>query len=207
MAQPLEIDPRDTLANAIADVGVWRWWDERYPKSFQLEFGGVQLWSPPQAKGRPPNGQYALRFARLISVSFLTAPRAKVPRNWADALHADRLGPFNVGHDAFALRDPEAARQILAGTRRIETRFGKDPRELNWDKVPAIAAFWAPPVGCIVAARDMKLVSFSGEIPLTEVPAMSRKWWRYWKRYWRRKDSSEALPQDYACEVTIPVKA
>jgi hypothetical protein len=109
-----DADPRDILANAIADVGFWRWWEQVFPNVFQLEFGGVQLWSPAPAEDRPPNGQYALRFPKPLSVSFLTAAEAKVPEDWAEQLHADKLRPFNVGHDSFTLRDADAARHLLA---------------------------------------------------------------------------------------------
>ena len=199
-------DPRDTLAQAVADVGFWRWWDEIFPNVFQLEFGGVQLWSPPTADDRPPNGQYGLRFPKPVSVSFLTAAEAKVPADWADQLHADKLRPFNVGHDSLTFRDADAARHILAAAGRIDTRFGEDPWKVEWEHVPALAAFWAGPVGCLVAAPELKLIGFAGEIPLADVPAMAQKWWDYWKEYWRRKDTPEPFPRDYACEVTIPMK-
>ena len=38
-----------------------------------------------------------------------------------------------------------------------------------------------------------------------EIEPLSRKWWEYWKYYWRVRGTRDALPKDYACEVTIPV--
>jgi hypothetical protein len=201
MTSPLVI-----LGDAIADVGSWRWWEERLPDVFQLEFGGVQLWSAPVAAGKPPNGQYALRFRRPVSVSFLTARDAGVPADWANRLHVDKLRPFNVGHDSFVLEDRDAARAILASAARVDTRYGALPAHLDWARAPVVCAFWAGPVGCLVAARAVELIGLAGEIPLTDVPGMAQRWWEYWREYWRRKDGPEALPQDYACEVTIPIK-
>ena len=201
MPSPLAI-----IANAIADVGFWRWWDERLPDVFQLEFGGVQLWSPPVADGRPPNGQYALRFRGPLSVSFLTGGGSTIPADWADQMHADKLRPFNVGHDSFALDDRAAVRAIVDAAAHVDTRYGALPAHLDWEQVPALCAFWAGPVGCFVAAREVQLVAFAGEIPLADVADMSRRWWEYWHEYWRRKDTPEPLPEDYACEVTIPIK-
>ena len=195
------------LADAVADVGIWRWWDQRFPDVFQLEFGAVQLWSAPIADGRPPNGQYALRFRGPLSVSFLTARGAGVPADWADRLHRDKLQPFSVGHDSFVLDDRKAARAIVAAAAKVETRYGALPAHLDWERAPLLCAFWAGPVGCLVAARELQLVGMAGEIPLTDVSGMAQRWWEYWRDYWRRKDTPEALPQDYACEVTIPIKA
>ena len=43
------------LESAISDVGHWTWWTQHFPESFQMEFGGVLLWNPPTAEGKPPS--------------------------------------------------------------------------------------------------------------------------------------------------------
>ena len=44
-----------------------------------------------------------------------------------------------------------------------------------------------------------------GKYTEEEIELLSRKWWEYWKNYWRLRGTRDALPKDFACEVTIPV--
>jgi hypothetical protein len=61
-------------------------------------------------------------------------------------------------------------------------------------------------VGAIVRAEQFELVDMRGTIPLDQAPEMSRRWWSYWKDYWRVRGTKDAMPRDYACEVTIPMR-
>ena len=34
-----------------------------------------------------------------------------------------------------------------------------------------------------------------------------KKWWDYWKTYWKLRRTKDAYPEDYVCEISIPVDA
>jgi hypothetical protein len=188
----------DILADAISDVGRWRWWVAELPQLFQLEFSGTQLWTPPLKEGAPPCGQLALRFIEPVAVCFLSF--AEMPDDWPAQMHADQLEPFNVDDDAFRFDDAALAAELLAAGKK-QTLHG-DPAAL----APHCLAFRAGAVGCVVSAREIRLVSHQGELPLDEVHDRSTRWWSYWREYWARRGGDQPLPEDYACEVTIPVK-
>ena len=63
-----DISGLQTLENAIRELGVWTWWDERLPDVFQVEFNNALLLNPPLEAGQPPSGQVALaqRFVELL---------------------------------------------------------------------------------------------------------------------------------------------
>jgi hypothetical protein len=46
----------EILEDAITECGYWRWWMANLPASFQVEFGGVQLFQPPPEVSRSPSG-------------------------------------------------------------------------------------------------------------------------------------------------------
>ena len=67
-------------------------------------------------------------------------------------------------------------------------------------------AFWSGAAGMRIEAAELRLFLMSGEIQLSNVALLHSDWWSYWKEYWKKLDTTEALPKDYACEVTIPIK-
>jgi hypothetical protein len=195
----------EILERAISDVGYWTWWTQDFPKSFQVEFGGTQLWNPPKAPDKPPSGQLALRFIAPRSVSFLVRRGAgDLSGDWPELLHADALEPFTINHEHFALMRPEAAREVLTAAARVETRFGAAPTPEAIGEWPAVLAFFAGPAGLLVGAESLMAVSHAGEIRPEQIEPASERWWAYWKEYWRRRETASPLPRDYACEVTIP---
>lgn len=199
-------DYLDILARAISDVGYWRWWEAHLPHGFQVEFGGAQLWNPPQREGLPPSGIVALRFTDPVAVGFLTHKRAPddFPPDWPELLHNDSIEPLSLDYDRFGFNDSELIDEILSEAKDVQMRFGPGvgSRELVDAKISL--AFWAGPAGLIVAAQGLTVLSFQGEIKPEEIERKYEQWWEYWKEYWRLRDTDRALPKDYACEVTIP---
>jgi hypothetical protein len=57
-----------------------------------------------------------------------------------------------------------------------------------------------------VRARKMSVLAHSGELTAEQVVESNQAWWGYWRECWRRKDSGSPMPEDYACEVTIPLR-
>ena len=60
-------------------------------------------------------------------------------------------------------------------------------------------------VGFIAGGDRIEIAGKKGKYTEEEIEPLSRKWWEYWKNYWRLRGTRDALPEDYACEVTIPV--
>ena len=60
-------------------------------------------------------------------------------------------------------------------------------------------------VGFIVGGDEIEIIGKKGKYTEEEIEPLSRKWWEYWKDYWHLRGTRDALPKDYACEVTIPV--
>src|SRR5262245_28581037 len=116
----------DVLSEAISDVGYWRWWSAQFPEFIQLEFGGTQLWNPPEQEGKPPSGLIALRFTNPVSVSFLThrdAP-SDFPQNWAELLGNDTLEPITITYDSFGFNNPSLIEKLSRESKQVDTSFG-----------------------------------------------------------------------------------
>ena len=191
------------LENAIADVGYWRWWAEKLPEAFQVEFGGVQLWNPPTQENGPPSGVVALRFDRPTVVAFLTSSEATAPSDWRIALHEDRIEPFSVNHDALTLQSEELLAKVCAGS-TAEYVLGSKA-ELAVNTAPVKLAFRAGSVGLVVRAHELEIIASSGTLTPEKIKESSDRWWSYWREYWDRRSTESPMPKDYACEVTIPL--
>jgi hypothetical protein len=197
----------EALEDAITDVGYWNWWDDDFPDSVRIEFGGVQLWSPPPEEGQPRRGVVSLHFDELISVNFLPhrdAPQ-DLPPDWPEKLRADEMDTFFL-HDSgeFHFNDEEFIVRVRDAARRIDTAFGVSPHSEEFFDAPVKLGFWAGPIGCIVGAGQMTILNQSGEVPLEQVPELHQKWWEYWEEYWEFRGTENALPEDDTCENTIP---
>jgi hypothetical protein len=191
------------LENAISDVGYWRWWAERLPTAFQVEFGGVQLWNRPTEQDGPPSGVVALRFGNPTVVAFRTSQDSELPEDWRTALHEDLIDPFRVNHDALTLQSEERFREVIADC-KPEYVLGTEAALLS-DSAPVKLAFRAGSVGLAVRAQELTVISSSGEMSPEQIEQASQKWWAYWREYWNRRETDAPLPKDYACEVTIPL--
>lgn len=200
------------LERAITDVGVWSWWGGTPPGTFQVEFAGVQLWNPPVKPGGPPSGQVAIAFDKLVSVAFLnlSVSAADASANWPQQLQQDQLRPPAVSHDLFTLTSPRVFADTVRAAAHIENAWGADVRSITPAEPgpqSAFLAFWAGNVGLAVVAGELRIKNHAAVIPWHGIFDASEQWWAYWKDYWRRKDTDQALPIDYACEVTIPLKS
>ena len=60
-------------------------------------------------------------------------------------------------------------------------------------------------VGFTVGRDEIEIVGRKGKYTEEEIESLSRKWCEYWKGYWCLRGTRDALPKDFACEVTIPV--
>lgn len=198
-------DRLSILEAAISNVGYWRWWSQRLPESFQVEFGGVQLWTPLSDEGSPQPGLFALRFHAPSVVAFLTdASAADVPGDWPERLHDDKIEPFSITYEAFFLGSKGDTSDLIENC-AIDMRVGTEA-DLTATPAGVRLAFRAGPVGLIVHAERFTLVSVEGTLEPDQIEDAWRKWWDYWREYWQRRDGESPMPEDYVCEVTIPAE-
>lgn len=197
------------LAAAIEEGAAWRWWATS-ADYVQLEFSSPQLARETSPHAIPsPIATLALSFDEPHEFAFLTRVDAgDVPPDWprqmaADSLDFDSL-PTSLSFQLVALNDRDCLSRVLAIPHNeewaIEPSAGV-PHEAQFH-----LAFWAGNVGAKVAADGLQLHTHDGPIELAEVSVLRDAWWTYWRAYWRRRGSSEALPYDPSCEVTIPFK-
>lgn len=191
------------LESAIADVGCWTWWAEKLPATFQVEFGGVQFWSPPSAADKPPSNRLALRFRNPRIVHFLTMADGE-EADWPDRLHRDELEPPTVDHESFTLTSPTECADLIARAVAVWAMVG-EPGVTPPSAGEAILGFVAGGVGLVVAAESMVAVNHQGELDGPAVLAGIQRWWEYWQEYWRRRNTPDPMPWDGWCEVTIPL--
>jgi hypothetical protein len=114
------------------------------------------------------------------------------------------LEPYGIDYDAFTLTSAARCAEILAGASVVRAFVGEPSNTPSPSDGDALLGFWAGPAGLVVAAESVRVFNFQGELEPDAVITSNSKWWEYWREYWRRKDSSDPLPRDFACEVTIP---
>lgn len=209
-AEPLtETQILDILSDAIADVGYWNWWTTELPELIQLEFGGTQLYVPRAEPLEPPYPLFAVQFRQPKSISFLT--RRKLTDNtgnWFDNLHNDKMEPPNCNHGEFTFTKPGLMTEMIQEAASIHTIHGYSPKDPLFRSEKCKLVFWAGDYGCAVAAEELQLRAGHGEaeVALDKIPSLHAEWWQYWRKYWDLKKTINALPEDYVCEVTIPLK-
>jgi hypothetical protein len=194
------------LEEAISDVGLWSWWTANLPTIIQVEFSGTLLWNPSLREGGPPSGQIALRFLKPSFVGFLTRQyhSKEVPSDWPERLQNDQMESLTLSPEAFTLSAVAQLEGIISGASRVDALVGDVGSLQTIPPDAAILGFWAGPIGLAVVAKSMGIFSHTGELSLEDVVAANQKWWEYWREYWQRKDTDDPMPEDYACEVTIP---
>lgn len=192
------------LSSSISDVGNWRWWTSD-TDLFQLEFGGVQLFDESQPETKPRSSILALQFSGQASLVFLDdLKRPGIKNPWYQKLHADQIEPFSVEHDEFIFDDIKYAKKVFksyphknfqgVGTTLTQVLQAKN-----------LLCLKCGAVGVIVSGEVFKVRGYQGWLSEKDILKKHSKWWKYWKEYWKFKDTEKAYPNDFACEVTIPI--
>ena len=194
------------LADAISDIGYWSWWTAALPDTFQLEFGGTQLYFPPTSTDKPPQTQIALQFRQPTSISFLSRREGAEDFAWSQLLHEDQLEAPGCSHEEFGFGDADFLKSLLDQATHYKVVHGYEPMREAFLHEPYQLVFWCGEYGLAIAAQSLRLLTHQGEVALDQLADVHRQWWDYWRSYWDKRDTPDALPKDYACEVTIPLK-
>ena len=194
-------DTLNILADAISDVGSWWCWHVG-DDMLQLEFCDVQLYDETKAeKETHTTDVLAVRFYGHIFAVFLDDLN---DRNWHGRFHDDDSVIYPIDTYNMAFDDTEEAERLLNDYKNktvIKDFVGLET--LLTAKHLLYAG--CDDVGFIVGGDEIEIVGRKGKYTEEEIESLSRKWWEYWKDYWRLGGTHDALPKDFACEVTIPV--
>ena len=202
---PLPEELLSVLSNAVSDVGYWSWWTQAPSGDFQIEFGGTQLYFPPLEETAPPNSQVAFAFAAPTAINFISRGSAPADFDWAAQLQEDKIEPLNCSPEAFSFGKNAITQSLLEEVTDYKTVLGTNPMDSYKASDAVFLAFWCGDVGFSIAAAALSLTSHAGDFPLSEVMPINRTWWEYWKHYWEVRGTENQLPEDYGCEVTIPI--
>ncbi len=194
-------DALNILADAISDVGSWWCWyvgDDM----LQLEFSDVQLYDETKAEGETHTTDVlAVRFYSNVFAVFLDNLNDE---EWHSRFRDDDSILYPVDTYDMTFDDKNAAESLLDDyNNQIPVKDFKGAETLATTK--HILCARCEDVGFIVGGDEIEIVGTKGKYAEEEIEPLSRKWWEYWKDYWRLRRTRDALPKDYACEVTIPV--
>lgn len=194
-------DALNILADAISDVGSWWCWyvgDDM----LQLEFCDVQLYDETKAENETHTTDVlAVRFYGHVFAVFLDDLNDK---NWHEHFRDDDSILYPVDTYDMAFDDRIMAESLLNDYRnRVPVKDFKGTETLVTAK--HILCARCDEVGFIVGGDKIEIAGKKGKYSEKEIEPLSKKWWEYWKEYWRLRGTRDALPKDYACEVTIPV--
>ncbi|RSK48368.1 hypothetical protein [Hymenobacter rigui] len=179
-----------------------------WPDLVQLEFRGAQLLFSNPTIEKAPSTMVALQFRNPTSVSFLSDKNMPVEEVnlWPQKLQRDETDGFTCSYGFFTFIDDVLIQEIVRELSTVQTVFGEKPFSPDFNKSPVRMCFRAGGVGMLIGAESLRILSHEGEVLLSEVEEKNRQWWSYWKQYWQVKDTADAYPVDYACEVTIPLQ-
>ena len=194
-------DALNILADAISDVGSWWCWHAG-DDMLQLEFCDVQLYDETKAdKETHTTDVLAVRFVGNVFAVFLDDLYDK---NWHERFHDDDSILYPVDTYDMAFDDNKEAESLLNDYRNlVPIKDFKGAETLVNAK--HILCARCDEVGFIAGGNKIEIAGKKGKYSEEEIEPLSKKWWEYWKEYWRLRGTRDALPKDYACEVTIPV--
>lgn len=197
------VDALSILEGAIANTADWRVWSPTTKDLIQIEFGGVQLWTPPLGGLGAPSSLIALDFENPKALGFLVRknPPEDLPANWADLLARDELTDTLLPLDTVTMTSMEKVDAMFEEADTVEWRLG-DRQTLS--PSDPFLALWAGPVGIVVTAGQVKIRDLGGEIDWEDLEGLSKRWWSYWRDYWDHRATNAPLPRDPLCEMVVP---
>ena len=194
----------DILADAISDVGSWQWWHLE-KDMLQLEFRDVQLYDASKAENDThTTDSIAVRFFDNVFIVFLDDLTGNEEKPWYKRLYDDEIPAFECDGYELKFDSLTYAKEVL-GSYKNRTPATPFDSENTLAGAKHLIAAKCGDVGFVAGGDLIKIVTRNASITEEEVEPLARKWWDYWKEYWRLRGTKDALPKDWACEVTIPV--
>lgn len=197
----MNADTLSILANAISDVGSWWCWDIE-GDIVQVEFRDVQLCDEPEPGQEPHSADVlAVRFRGHAFAVFLDNLDDE---GWHERFRDDDSVLYEIDAGDLAFDDAEKAISLLNDYRnRVPAKDFDGPQTLAAAKHLVCAR--CDEVGFVAGGDEMEVVGQRGKYAEEEIEAAYEKWCAYWKVYWELRGTEGAYPEDYVCEVTIPI--
>ena len=197
----MDIDTLNILADAISDVGSWWCWQAE-GDTVQVEFCDVQLYDESKPEQEPHSTDVlAVRFRDHAFAIFLDNLDKK---GWHERFRGDDSILKPIEAYALAFDDAEGARALLDDYENRVTVCGFADEEALADAKHLLFARCGD-VAFIVGGDKMEAIGNKCKYTAEEIKVSAEKWWAYWKAYWELRGTEGAFPEDYVCEVTIPI--
>lgn len=190
------------LADAISEVGAWLSWLIK-DDIVQAEFCDIMLYD----ESKPENDTHttdvlAVRFRDHTFAVFLDDLDET---DWPELLRNDHNVLYPVDTYELGFDDIKEAELLLNDYKnRIPIKDFSGPETLSAAEHLLYAR--CGNVGFIIGGDRIEVVGRNGKYSEEEIKTGSEKWWSYWKSYWKVRNTRDAYPKDYACEITIPVR-
>lgn len=195
MAQELDPTVLQQLQKAVSNVGyVSHYNDEKLPECLLIEFCDVQLFFPPLNFGECPSSQLAFKLIQPSKIQFFT--QGEFHPNWPQALLSDEEEPLTISGGAFIVSQDLALPAFLTDQTITHEVFAGE------EEPTVQLAFLTEKFGLRVLAKKLEFLSLFGKVEAEEFPKLNARWWDYRDEYWRVRDTDEAMPEDFACELT-----
>lgn len=195
MTQNLNQDILNQLNKAVSNIGyVSHYNDEKLPECLLIEFCDVQLFFPPLNFGECPSSQLAFKLIEPSKIQFFTP--GEFHPNWPQALLDDEEEPLTLSQDAFLVSQDLSLPAFLTNQTITHEIFAGS------EEPTVQLAFLTEKLGIRVLAKKLEFLSLFGKVELEDIPKLNARWWDYRDEYWRVRDSDEAMPEDFACEMT-----
>ena len=187
------------LADAISEVGSWHRWLIK-DDMVQVQFCDILLYDEAK-KETPTTDALAVRFCGHAFAVFLDNLDEE---NWYKRLREDVSILYPVDSYDLAFDSIKEAASLLRDYKnKIPVKDFIGPETLSAAKHLLYAR--CGDVGFIIGGDEIVVLGRNGAYTEEEIETTSRKWWDYWRDYWKLRGTKDAYPNDYACEITIPI--
>ena len=198
----MNINTLNILADAISEVGSWYWWNVK-DDMVQVQFCDIMLYDySKQEKEAHTTDNLAIRFYGHSFAVFLDNLNDYY---WHQKLREDDYELYAVDTYEMAFDNAEEAGSLLNDYEKVTVIKDYNGLEtINSAKHLLYAR--CGNVAFIVGGDEIAVLGKDRRYTEEEIETASMKWWDYWKEYWILRGTKDAFQEDYACEISIPVK-
>ena len=201
MEDIMDTSTLNILADAISDIGSWWWWHAE-DDMIQVEFRDVLLYD--EAKPKQEAKTTDVLAVRFFGHAFAVFLDNLDDDGWHERFRDDDAILYDIDAYDLAFDDAEEAATLLNDYRnRVPVKDFDGLQTLSTAKHLLCAR--CGDVGFIVGGDELEIAGQKEKYTDEDIESAAEKWWAYWKTYWKLRSTKEALPEDWACEVTIPV--
>ena len=198
----MDINTLNILADAISEVGSWHWWVTK-DDMVQVQFCDILLYDEAKPENEPHTTDVlAVRFYGHAFAVFLDDLDED---NWYERLREDDSVIYPVDTYDMAFDDAKEAERLLDDYKH-KTVIKDFSGSGMLSSAKHLLYARCGDVGFIVGGDEIEVVGRNRKYTEEEIETTSGKWWEYWRTYWKLRGTKDAYPEDYACEITIPVK-